>query len=302
MNMEQSVQDSPLSQSSSDEHITRTYSHDYENDTTLEYSRSGQDSTLRLSFTSEDPDMGTEELLYHGDSGESMEQLAVDLRAEISAFLDAQDHSSFYQQQGLADGIHSEADFYGEYARTTLYAFEGLLKEVEYEVNPPVKWQAIEPEKKDWLYSNYNQNDVVRGTVGHLRVDFGRSGEEFWSSWFDHQPHLKNQAFRDELQTVVDSLRAKGGLLHDFNTMRQGCQAGLKLDDGSYGFRAETKDYEYCLRCIPRRGDYNAYLHCQSKAAQREHTQEKPSLREQLKAETPQRNPKTNHTKKEMER
>ena len=104
MNMEQSVQNyenwrdsqHDLLQPTTDEHITRTYSHDYENDTTLEYSRSGQDSTLRLSFTSEDPDMGTEELLYHGDSGESMEQLAVDLRAEISAYLDAKDHSSFY--------------------------------------------------------------------------------------------------------------------------------------------------------------------------------------------------------------
>ena len=79
-----------------DEHATYAYSHDYPDDTKLEYVRDGEHAELRLSFTWEDPDTGVEEMLLGSDNGESLPELASDLRADISSYLDAQDTSSFF--------------------------------------------------------------------------------------------------------------------------------------------------------------------------------------------------------------
>ena len=54
-----------------DEQIVRSYTFDYPNDTVLTYTRTGNSSELMLSFSSEDPDAGVEELMYAGDQGES---------------------------------------------------------------------------------------------------------------------------------------------------------------------------------------------------------------------------------------
>ena len=53
--------DHPQPNDGPDERSIRFYSHDYPADTTLEYTRTGAHSELRLSFSSENPDMGTEE-------------------------------------------------------------------------------------------------------------------------------------------------------------------------------------------------------------------------------------------------
>ena len=156
-----------------------------------------------------------------------------------------------------------------------------------------VVWKAIEVEKQDWLYSSQREADAERGCIGHLRGDFGRDGNAFWTSWFDHTPGLKSAAFQEELQSVVNHLRKEGGLLSGFNAMRSQCRSGLACDD-SYGFRMETARYEYCLRCIPRRDDYHFYLYCYDKDAQRAHAREKAQVVRDRKP-----NPKKTH---EMER
>ena len=118
-----------------DEIIRRNYSHDYPNDTQLTYTRSGKEAHLTLTFQSEDPDMGTEEMIINSDSGESFSELVSDAQAELTDYLDRQDTSSFYEQQGDSpkDGIHDMDDYYGEFSRTSLYAFEGAMKEAERE-------------------------------------------------------------------------------------------------------------------------------------------------------------------------
>ncbi len=261
-----------------DERSVRFYTHDYPGDTKMEYIRTGERAELRLSFSSEDPDMGTEEMLYGGEKGESMIELAADLRADLTGYLDDADRSSFFQQQGLPqpDGIHSHEDYLGEYSRTALYAFEGILQQTERESRQNLRWKPLTQEKLDWVYSD-SKADPERGCVGHLRGDFGHRGNEFWTSWFDHQPVLKNEAFRNELQDVVNGLRRKGGLLENFQGMNRQCRKGLVYDD-SFSFQAETGNYMYCLRCTPRRGDYNFYLYAYDKNAQRkfEQTLHKP--------------------------
>lgn len=268
-NWRDSQHDSPMSEP--DEHQYRFYTHDYTADTTLEYTRQGDHAELRLSFSSEDPDMGTEEMVYGGENRESMAELVSDLKNEITAYLDAADTASFYDQQGMP----VEADVvYGEYSRTALYAFEAILSETEKELQGELSWKPIETEKVDFLFSGSSEEDAERGCIGHLRGDFGKSGNEFWTSWFDHQPELKSAAFHEELQTVVNALRKQDGLLQNFASMSRGCRDGLSCDD-SFGFKAETPQYIYCLRCTPRRGDYNFYLYAYDKNAQRDHAHQK---------------------------
>lgn len=275
-----------------DEQYSLKFTHDYENDTQMDITRFGDDFHLRLSFTSEDPDMGTEELEYNGNG--SLGTVVRDLLDEIRNYLDTK--QNYYRED--PEVIHSINDYYDDFSSTALYAFEGALKGIEREDVIGIPWKPIETEKVDWLYSNHTEKDGERGCIGHLRGDFGRDGNEFWTSWFDHQPQLKRQAFRDELQNVVNGLREKGGMLANLSSMSKACCQGTPVEY-SYGFRMETKNYEYCLRCNPRRGDYNFYLYCYDKNAQREHAQEKPSVTAQLKQQ-PKPEIKTNKNK-EME-
>ena len=101
-----------------------SFSHDYPDDTHLTYTRSGNNAHLVLSFQSEDPDMGTEEMEYNSDGGESFAELLSDARAELTSYLDRQDTSSFYEQQGVSPK---------EFSRTSLYAIENAMQAAEHE-------------------------------------------------------------------------------------------------------------------------------------------------------------------------
>lgn len=145
-----------------DEKVEFSYSHDYPNDTQLIYIREGNHAHLTISFTSEDPDMGTEEMEYNGDSGESFAELISDARSEITSYLDHQDTSSFYEQQGElpADGIHSLDDYFGEFSRTSLYAFEGAMQAAEHErtsVREALSQPAIHGSSKKQHHTNVLQ-------------------------------------------------------------------------------------------------------------------------------------------------
>ena len=159
-------------------------------------------------------------------------------------------------------------------------------------------WKPISADKTDWLYSGSSDEDLQRGCVGHLRGDFGQQGNEFWTSWFNHQPLLNTETFRAEVQDVLNDLRGEEGLLRNRASMSRHCREGLPVED-SYGFQAETENYQYCLRCNPRRVDYNFYLYIYDKHAQREYalsqTAELPVLHETT-------NPPKTHKTKEMER
>jgi hypothetical protein len=53
--------------------------------------------------------------------------------------------------------------------------------------------------EKDELHLCFRLNDEAAercGAIGYLRADFGRSGTEFYTTWFDSQPHLKSSVFK----------------------------------------------------------------------------------------------------------
>ena len=130
----------------------------------------------------------------------------------------------------------------------------------KYEIIP------VSSEETELLYSTNNPvRDAEIGCIGRLRADFGRNGDEFWSTWLDFCREIKTKAFSDELDDLINSLR-EGGILESRDAMAAYCAANLqvKISDtrfDSYGFKIKTDNYIYYLRCIPIQGDYNLYCH-----------------------------------------
>ena len=128
-------------------------------------------------------------------------------------------------------------------------------------------------EEAGLFYSQMEEGeDQSLGTVGHLRMDFGQGGKEFWASWWGRGDEpLKTPEFQKELQQVVDELQ-RSGPLKDLKSMRAYCgsHGGAIADGGStHGYIAETEHYRYCLRCTPLPGHYQGYLYCYDLRQQR---------------------------------
>ena len=103
-------------------------------------------------------------------------------------------------------------------------------------------------------------------------MDFGRSGKQFYTTWFDHgSGELNTREFKTEIDQVVNALRE--GVLKDRASMRRFCsENGGKLSESygirQYGYIYESEHYRYCLRCKPQEGDYDGYLWCYDKRVQ----------------------------------
>lgn len=112
----------------------------------------------------------------------------------------------------------------------------------------------------------YSRSSRESECIGHLRGDFGRDGNGFWTSWFPHEAAAYNTPeFRIEFQSLVDSLRKS--LLKDRPFMRRYLREHPNIIEQSgyieqHGYCAQTGRYEYYIRCNPCVGDYNFYIYC----------------------------------------
>ena len=127
-------------------------------------------------------------------------------------------------------------------------------------------------EEAGLFYSELDQKqDEALGTVGHIRMDFGSGGKEFWHTWWPHnEDRFNTLEFKEELQAIVDTLRANGPL-KDLSAMRSYCQqhgGGISENGENFGYIAETEHYQFCLRCTPVPGHYQGYLYCYDKLQQ----------------------------------
>lgn len=128
------------------------------------------------------------------------------------------------------------------------------------------------PDEASLFYSAQDQvQDRELACIGHLRLDFGHHGREFWTSWWPHNnDELNVQPFKKEFDELVNALR-EDGPLQNLSAMSRYCAAndeGVLGDGGSYGYIAESERYRYCLRFIPRQGDYNGYIYAYDKQQQ----------------------------------
>ena len=146
------------------------------------------------------------------------------------------------------------------------------MQKNEYEPNnAKFEIRPASSEEAGLFYALPPEQDEALGAIGHVRIDFGRSGSEFWHTWHPRGPaELNSPEFKTELQEVVDELRKS--VLKNVSAMTGYCRGhGGEISGGwvqNYGYIAETENYCYCLRCNPVPGDYQAYLTCFDKQVQ----------------------------------
>lgn len=130
--------------------------------------------------------------------------------------------------------------------------------------------RPLQAEERKYTYAQSQQLMMQTGSIGHLRGDFSGSDGSFYTGWFDHVESRKTEAFKAELDDVINVLRFDeqyGGLLKNRAAM-QSC--GRNQPDSAftgsytteYGFRVDTDTFSYLLRCNPTKGDYNFYCWC----------------------------------------
>lgn len=135
------------------------------------------------------------------------------------------------------------------------------------------------PERK-YTYAQSSQLQGQTGNIGYLRGDFGSSGNQFYTTWFDTRPQWKSDEFKRDLDDVINVLRSEEyGLLQSRSQMvRYGRENKESEMQGAYttefGFRADTEKYAFVLRCNPTRGDYNFYCLCYVKEWLDKHIEE----------------------------
>lgn len=126
--------------------------------------------------------------------------------------------------------------------------------------------ELTQPEQK-YTYRQSHQLDAQTECIGYLRGDFGSTGKEFYSSWFDNMAYLKTPEFQAELDTVVNALRESpqyGGILADRSSLSSACHQSTtpKFGRDESGFRVNTKAHAYLLRLNSSPGNYNFYVYC----------------------------------------
>lgn len=115
-------------------------------------------------------------------------------------------------------------------------------------------------DRKELLYSGSSQEHLC---IGHLRGDFGKSGKEFWTSWWPHAAHEHNtENFKTEFDALVGLLNSS--MLASRTTMSTHIRQhpSLLLDHGAVGYLITSDKYRYYVRCSPEPGDYNFYIYC----------------------------------------
>lgn len=131
---------------------------------------------------------------------------------------------------------------------------------IEYE-----KRAMIEPEDK-YSFSQSSQISSQTSLIGYLRADMDTDGNGFFSSWNDFRSDLKTDEFKTEFDSVINSLREEGDILHNRQALSHYCysnpQSRMNTEQDYFGVRIDTKKYAYLLRLNPNKGEYNLYCYC----------------------------------------
>ena len=122
--------------------------------------------------------------------------------------------------------------------------------------------RGLSAEERKYTYTQSTQIAAQTGCIGHLRADLGR-GEAFFSSWEDHGGDEKTQAFKDEFDSVINTLRKD--FLKSRSDLSKYCYAHPESsfgNDREWGIRVNTAQYSYLMRLNPNKGEYSLYCYC----------------------------------------
>ena len=159
------------------------------------------------------------------------------------------------------------------------------FSEIEHFFEPLVQAQTQEPQAQDdtmrvtvrsasrdeqeFAYTPGGFDGDASGCLGHLRVDMGSDGKEFYTDWTPHMLKDMPDGFDVYLNTLISELRtnrAFDGMLTDRGTLSSFCyhhpESRILGEDNKYSFRVDAREYAMILRLTPNRGEYSAYAYC----------------------------------------
>ncbi|MDR1320297.1 MAG: hypothetical protein LBK56_02575 [Gracilibacteraceae bacterium] len=129
----------------------------------------------------------------------------------------------------------------------------------------PYTLRSAEEAEKSLFFRLDGEAAKRHGSIGYLRADFGKSGREFYSTWFDSQPHLKTPGFKEEFDDVINSLRGDGQEppFASRASLEAFCAAapGQELTARGGGYSIQAIDFSYYIRCNPSAADYDIYCY-----------------------------------------
>ena len=88
-------------------------------------------------------------------------------------------------------------------------------------------FRAAAPGERLYIARQSTQIEGQTGSVGHLRVDMGEDGKEFFPQWTSHRENLDTEEFQQELECVMEALvgdEQYGGFLKSRDAMRDFCR------------------------------------------------------------------------------
>ena len=111
------------------------------------------------------------------------------------------------------------------------------------------------------LFYACDEEEIKAAKIGHMRFDFG-NGRQFYGTWFSGNDELNDEDFKAEFNEVTKILRSD--LLKDRSAMDKFIREHPSLDLGSRGngYKVQTDEHTYYLRCKPQPGDYDCYCFC----------------------------------------
>lgn len=133
-----------------------------------------------------------------------------------------------------------------------------------------IPWEFTAPDEMKLMYILPDDSEMKKRLIGILRGDFGKSGKEFYSTWFDVHTELKTDGFRNALEQVIDYFRysTKFGFLRAFKIMADFCRQSdsnfvfSKEHKDNRGIKVKRENYSFYLRLNPHINDYHFYCFC----------------------------------------
>ncbi len=128
------------------------------------------------------------------------------------------------------------------------------------------------------LFSLDKNDPYASNKIGYLRGDFGKDGDEFYSTWFDCNAQLKCGYFKDILDDLVTELRGDFALSLLKNRKQMAAICSKYPDNRltehwssqAFGFYLKKAHYQFFVMCYVGVGDYNFYIHCFTENPQRD--------------------------------
>ena len=125
-------------------------------------------------------------------------------------------------------------------------------------------YELTHSQDDDKLFYYMDRDDVERhGLIGYLKADFIINGRELYAKWVDCQKHLRTPAFKNEYDSVINSLRNDGTEtpLASRRDLGAFCAfgSGKELSLRRNRYKIQTVDFSYYFRFLTYPGDYDVY-------------------------------------------